>query len=104
VKYSRLGFDRTDLLVVIGCTLAFVLVVAAGKQGAAKHPPITLIAQDLGTTPEEFRRIVKRFIPHPRAAPPSEIQRRQIADELDVSVEQLDTVIEKHRPDRLHQQ
>ena len=104
MKGRRLGYDWTDLLVILACSLAFAVVVSASKQSAPKHPPITLIAQDLGTTPEQFQHAVKQFAPNPRMGPPTISQRRQIAGALDILVEQLDTVMAKYRPDRLDQQ
>ena len=69
-----------------------------------KGPPIGLIAQDLGTTPEHFQELAEKIVPRrPSGPPPTEAQKKQLAAALDVSVEQLDTVMEKYRPDRLRQ-
>jgi len=40
-------------------------------------------------------------MPRPPAGPPTDAQKVQLATALDVSVERLDTVMEKYRPDRL---
>ena len=76
-----LGYRLTDGLVIAACSLTFVAVVSPGRH-EPKGPPIGLIAQDLGTTPEHFQ---------------------ELAAALYVSVEQLDTVMEKYRPVRLYQ-
>jgi hypothetical protein len=73
------------------------------RHGELKRPPIELIAQDLGTTPDAFREAAHRFLPRPPTGPPTEAQKRQVAAVLDISVEQLDSVMEKYRPDRLKQ-
>jgi hypothetical protein len=39
----------------------------------------------------------------PSGPPPTEAQKKELAAALDVSVQQLDTVMEKYRPDRLRQ-
>jgi hypothetical protein len=94
-----LGYGLMDVLVIAACSLTFVAVVGAGRH-EPKRPPIELIAQDLGTTPDVFREVADRFLPHP-PAPPTEAQKRQVAAALDVTVEQLDFVMQKYRPDRL---
>ncbi|MGZ3341306.1 MAG: hypothetical protein ACXU9B_16085, partial [Reyranella sp.] len=63
-----------------------------------------LIAHDLGTTPEQFQQVANRFLPHRPHGPPTDAQKRQVATTLNVSVERLDTVMERYRPDRLRQQ
>jgi hypothetical protein len=90
-----------DLFVVAACGLAFAAVVGPGMHAAPKGPPIALIARDLGTTPEQFQQVADRFLPRCPLGPASETQKRQAAVALDVSVERLDTVMEKYRPDRL---
>lgn len=96
-----------DVFVIAACSLTFAVVIGASRhgasKGASKGPPIELIAQDLGTTPEAFREAAGRFLPRAPLGPPTEAQKRQVAAVLDVSVEQLDSVMEKHRPDRLKQ-
>lgn len=92
-----------DVFVIAACSLTFAVVIGASRHGASKGPPIELIAQDLGTTPEAFREAAGRFLPRAPLGPPTEAQKRQVAAVLDVSVEQLDSVMEKHRPDRLKQ-
>ena len=57
---------------------------------------------DAGAQPEAFRQATHR-LPRPPMGPPTEAQKRQVAAVLDVSVEQLDSVMEKYRPDRLRQ-
>ena len=91
-----------DVFVIAACSLTFAAVIGAGRHGEPKGPPIELIAQDLGTTPEAFRQATHR-LPRPPMGPPTEAQKRQVAAVLDVSVEQLDSVMEKYRPDRLKQ-
>jgi hypothetical protein len=97
----RLGYGLMDLFVVAACSLTFAVVIGAGLHGAPKGPPIGLIAQDLGTTPEHFQQIADKFLPRYPSGPPTEVQKRQVATALDVSVERLDSVMEKYRPDRL---
>jgi len=103
-RRQRLGYGLADLLVVVACSLAFAAVAGSGKHVASPRPPIGLIARELGTTPEQFRHAAERFLPRPPLGPPTEAQRRQLALALDVSVERLDTVMEKYRPDRLRLQ
>jgi hypothetical protein len=90
-----------DALVIAACSLAFAAVVGAGRDGGPKEPPIELIAQDLGTTPEALREAVERFLPRHPHTPPTAMQKWRAAAALDVTVEQLDSVMEKYRPDRL---
>ena len=99
-----LGYGLTDLLVVAACSLAFVFVVTAARDPGPKGPPIDLIARDLGTTPEQFQQVADRFLPRCPDGPPTEAQKEQVATTLNISVERLDTVMEKYRPDRLRQQ
>ena len=101
-RRPRLRYGLMDLMVVAACCLAFGAVLAA-RHGEAKTPPIAQIAQDLGTTPEAFKQAADRVVPRTQIGPPTETQKRQIAIALDISVEQLDTVMEKYRPDRLRQ-
>jgi hypothetical protein len=93
-----------DVLVIAACSLTFAAVIGSGLRGAPKGPPIGQIAQDLGTTPEHFQQVADSILPRrPSGPPPTEAQKRQLAAALDVSVEQLDLVMEKYRPDRLKQ-
>ena len=101
---GRLRYGLLDLFVVAACSLTFVVVMGSGKHVASKGPPIGLIAQELGTTPEQFQQAADRFLPRRPLGPPTEAQKRQVAMTLDVSVERLDAVMEKYRPDRLRQQ
>jgi hypothetical protein len=98
----RLTYGLMDVFVIAACSLTFAAVIGAGRHGEPKRAPIELIAQDLGTTPEAFREAADRFLPRP-PGPPTEAQKKQVAAVLDVSVEQLDSVMEKYRPDRLRQ-
>lgn len=99
-----LGYDLMDLLVVAACTVTFVTVVSLGKHAEPKGPPFGAIARGLGTTPQQFQQAAERFLPRPPLGPPTEAQMRRVAEALSVSVKQLDTVMEKYRPDRLRQQ
>ena len=101
---SRLAYGMMDLFVVAACGLTFAAVVGPGMHAAPKGPPIALIARDLGTTPEQFQQVADRFLPRCPHGPPTEAQKRQVATTLNISVERLDTVMEKYRPDRLRQQ
>lgn len=83
------------------CTLVFAAIIGPGLHSEPKGPPIGLIARDLGTTPEHFQQIADRLLPRHPSAPPTEAQKVRVANALDVSVERLDTVMEKYRPDRL---
>lgn len=98
-----LGFGVTDLLVVAACSLTFALIASAVTDSGPQRPPIDLIARDLGTTPEQFRQVAERYLPHPPSGPPTESQKMNVAIALDVTIEQLDAVMEKYRPDRLRQ-
>lgn len=100
----RLAYGMMDLFVVAACGLTFAAVIGPGMHAAPKGPPIALIARDLGTTPEQFRQAADRFLPPCPHGQPTEAQKEQLATTLNISVERLDTVIEKYRPDRLHQQ
>jgi hypothetical protein len=98
-----LGYKLADVLVIAACSLTFVAVASPSKQ-EPKGPPIGLIAQDLGTTPEHFQQIAEKIVPRRSpGAPPTEAQKKELAAALAVSVEQLDRVMEKYRPDRLKQ-
>jgi hypothetical protein len=98
-----LGYGWTDVLVIAACSLAFVAVVGPNRL-EPKGPPIALIAHDLGTTPEHLREVTEKIVPRrPSGPPPTEAQKKELAAALDVSVEQLDTVMAKYRPDRLKQ-
>jgi hypothetical protein len=83
-RRGRLRYGLMDLFVVTACGLTFAAVVGPGMHAAPKGPPIALIARPYG--------------------PPTEAQKKQVATTLNVSVERLDTVMEKYRPDRLRQQ
>jgi len=98
-----LGYALMDLLVVAACSVTFAVVVGF-EHGEPKGPPIGAIARELGTTPEQFRQATDRFLPHCPDGPPTEAQKQQAATALNVSVERLDTVMEKYRPDRLRLQ
>jgi hypothetical protein len=100
---GRPGYGLMDVFVVAVCGLTFAAVVV-GMHAAPKGPPIALIARDLGTTPEQFQQVADRFLPRCPLGPPTETQKRQAATMLNISVERLDTVMEKYRPDRLRQQ
>jgi hypothetical protein len=58
---GRLRYGLLDLFVVAACSLTFVVVMGA-KHVASKGPPIGLIAQELGTTPEQFQQAADRFL------------------------------------------
>ena len=97
-----LGYRLTDVLVIAACSLTFVAVVSPSRHEPS--PPIGLIAQDLGMTPEHFQQVAEKIVPRrPAGPPPTEAQKKELAAALDVSVQQLDTVMEKYRPDRLRQ-
>ena len=57
-----LGYRLTDVLVVAACSLTFV-AVASPSRHEPKGPPIRLIAQDLGMTPEHFQQVAERIVP-----------------------------------------
>ena len=97
-----LGYRLTDALVIAACSLTFVAIASPGRH-EPKDPPLGLIAQDLGTTPEHFQEVAEKIVPRrPSGPPPTEAQKKELAAALYVSVEQLDTVMEKYRPLRLH--
>ncbi|MBL6616802.1 MAG: hypothetical protein ISP49_07630 [Reyranella sp.] len=101
-RRPRLRYGLMDLLVVATCCLAFGAVIAA-RHGEAKTPPFDQIAQDLGTTPEAVKQAADRFVPRSQIGPPTDTQKQQMAIALDITVEQLEAVMEKYRPDRLRQ-
>jgi hypothetical protein len=97
-----LGYRLTDVLVIAACSLTFVAIASPGRH-EPKDPPLGLIAQDLGTTPEHFQEVAEKIVPRrPSGPPPTEAQKKELAAALYVSVEQLGTVMEKYRPLRLH--
>ena len=100
-RAGRLGYGLMDLFVVAACAITFAAVVGPGMHPAPKGPPIALIARDLGTTPGQFQQVADRYLPRCPDGPPTEAQKQQVATILNVSVERLDTVMEKYRPDRL---
>lgn len=99
-RARRLYAGLVDILVVGACALTFVAIVGVGKGMGFREPPLALIAHELGTTPEKLRAAGQAFMPPP-PLPPSEQQRRSVAGALDISVEQLDSVMEKYRAIRL---
>ena len=92
-----LGYRLTDALVIAACSLAFIAVISPGRY-EPKNPPI---APDLGTTPEHFRQVPEKIAPRHLSGPPPTDAEEELAAALYVSVEQLDTVMEKYRPLRL---
>lgn len=96
------GYGWMDVLVVAACSLTFAAVIGVVR-GDPGRPPIELIAHDLGTTPEAFQQAADPVFRHRPPGPPSDEQKQQIASALDVSVERLESVMEKYRPDRLRQ-
>ena len=88
-----------DVLVVGACALTFVAVIGVGKSLNVKQPPFALIAHELGTTPDRLKSVSEAILPPPPIRP-TELQRRQIALALDVSLERLDMVMDKYRPVR----
>ena len=100
-RRRHLSYGFADLLVIAACSLTFLAIVGPVRHAEPKGPPIAQIAQDLGTTPEAFRHATQGIPHRPHDGPPSEAQKEMIAAALAVSVERLDTVMEKYRPDRL---
>lgn len=90
-----------DLFVVATCSLVFAVAIGAGRHVDARGPPIDLIARDLGTTPQQFRQAADRFLPRFPKGPPTEDQKKLFATSLHVSIERLESVMDKYRPDRL---
>lgn len=90
-----------DVFVIATCSVAFAVVLGAGHHDEPSPPPIDLIARDLGMTAEQFQQTADKLLPSFRHGPPTEAQKQRFALALDVSVEQLDSVMEKYRPDRL---
>lgn len=95
-RARRLYAGLVDILVVGTCALTFVGIVGVGKGVGFREPPLALIAAELGTTPDKLRAAGQAFMPPP-PFPPTEQQRRSIATALDVSLEQLDSVMDKYR-------
>lgn len=99
VHAGRMGVGVVDALVIGACVLAFVTVVGFGKTFNMKPPPFALIASELGTTPDRLKEVSEAILPPPPVRP-TEMQRRQVALALNVSLEQLDAVMDKYRPIR----
>jgi hypothetical protein len=101
-RCDMLSHSLMDLIVVAACCVAFAAVVAATtRHMPPKGPPVELIARDLGTTSDNLQRAINRFFPPFRHGPPTEMQRQQVADALDVPLDELDSVMESYRPRRL---
>lgn len=92
------GYGLMDLFVVGACTLTFALTVYASRNATGDGPPLALIAQELGTTPQQLKRAADSALTPIQIGPPTEAQKRQVATTLNVSVERLDAVMEKYRP------
>ena len=95
-----LAYGMMDVLVIAACSLTFAAAIGS-RHGEPKGPPFALIAHDLGTTPDAFRHAIEQVLPRSPAGPPTDAQKQQIASVLDVSVDRLESVMEKYRPDRL---
>jgi len=93
------GLTPMDLFIILATSVTFLAAFTThDAHGGRKGPPIDLIAQDLGITPEQFDAARNQVPPPPHGQPPSEAHKRQFATALNVSVEKLDTVMEKYRP------
>lgn len=93
------GLTSMDLVVVLAASATFLAALTAHNvHSDRKGPPIELIAQDLGITPEQFSAAADRVPPPPRGVPPTEAQKKRFAMALNVSVEKLDSVMTKYRP------
>ena len=93
------GLTLMDLFVILAASVTFLAAVTAhNTHGDRKGRPVDQIAQDLGITPEQFNAAVDKVPPPPRGQPPTEAHKKQFATALNVSVEKLDTVMEKYRP------
>ncbi|CAN5855360.1 hypothetical protein BH11PSE3_BH11PSE3_32510 [soil metagenome] len=96
-----LGYGLMDVFVIATCSVAFAVVLGAGRHGEPPPPPVDLIAHDLGMTSEQFQQTANRLMPPFPQGPPTEAQKQRFAMALDVSVERLESVMDKYRPDRL---
>jgi hypothetical protein len=96
-RARRIHPGLVDALVIGACAVAFVAVIGFGKTFHTKPPPFALIASELGTTPDRLREVSEAILPPPPVRP-TETQRRQVAVALNVSLEQLDAVMDKYRP------
>lgn len=93
------GLTLMDLFVILAASVAFFAAVAAhNAHGDRKGPPVDLIAQDLGITPEQFNAAANKVPPPPHGQPPTEAHKKRFATALNVSVEKLDMVMDKYRP------
>ena len=83
---------------------------AEGRRPEGRFPPdedhgrpVEQIAKELGVTLEKFREAFKKVNPAPRGEQPTEAQRqanrKTLSDELGVSPEKLDAVMDKYRPE-----
>ena len=93
------GLTPMDLFVILATSAAFLVALTAHNiHGDRKGPPVELIAQDLGITPQQFEAAIDQVPPLPRGQPPTEAHKKRVATALNVSVERLDAVMEKYRP------
>jgi len=97
-RNHRLGYGLMDLFVVGACTLTFALAVGASRNATGDGPPLALVARELGTTPQQLKRAADSALAPMQIGPPTEAQKMRVATMLDVSLEQLDSVMEKYRP------
>ena len=78
-------------------------MLQGGTQGGDHGRPVELIAKDLGVTPEQFREAFKKVTPAERGQRPTEEQLHSnhqiLAEALGVSIEKLDAVMDKYRPE-----
>ena len=93
------GLTPMDLFVILATSITFLAAFTTHNvHGDRQGPPIDLIAQDLGITPQQFE-AARNLVPRPpHGQPPTEAHKRQFATALNVSVERLDAVMEKYRP------
>jgi hypothetical protein len=91
------GLTSMDLVVVLAASFTFLTALTVhNAHGGRKSAPVELIAQDLGVTPEQFVAAANKVPPPFHGQPPTEAHKKQLATALNVSVERLDTVMEKY--------
>ncbi|MBS0540738.1 MAG: hypothetical protein JSR47_18395 [Proteobacteria bacterium] len=102
-----IGLSLTDLFVIAAVSLTFAATYFSqtGTRSAGPSPAThATIARELGVTPEQLETAARLVPPPPRGSRPSEAERNstryQLAGALNVPVQKLDAVMQRHRPPR----
>lgn len=103
-----LGLNWVDLLVIAASGLTFAATFLSQGHHVPPGPPtaqaIQQMADELGVTADQLRQAAELVPPPPRGTRPSperrDEDRRALASILNVSVDRLETVMQRHRPPR----